>query len=144
MAAVDLSEPSARAIRTAKALGLSGDQALILVHAFDPFAAGKMALAGIKKDDIDEYVASERLRAGQDIAAFLEANELAEDASSMRLRKGGALDVISDAVQELSPDLLVMGTHGRSGVSKLFLGSVTELVVRSVDVDILAVPPKPI
>jgi nucleotide-binding universal stress UspA family protein len=49
--------------------------------------------------------------------------------------------VISHAVKETRPDLLVIGTHGRSGLMKLLLGSVTEEVLRSLDVDILVVPP---
>jgi nucleotide-binding universal stress UspA family protein len=41
----------------------------------------------------------------------------------------------------MKPDLLVIGTHGRSGIAKALLGSVTEEVLRSLDIDILAVPP---
>jgi nucleotide-binding universal stress UspA family protein len=38
-------------------------------------------------------------------------------------------------------DLLVMGTHGRSGFEALFLGSVTEKVLRSTRVPVMTVPP---
>lgn len=38
-------------------------------------------------------------------------------------------------------DLLVMGTHGRSGFERLFLGSVTERVLRTTHVPVLTVPP---
>ena len=34
-----------------------------------------------------------------------------------------------------------MGTRGRSGLIRMLLGSVTEEVLRSLDIDILAVPP---
>ncbi len=37
-------------------------------------------------------------------------------------------------------DLIVQGTHGRSGVARVVLGSVTERVLRTVDVPIIAVP----
>jgi Universal stress protein family len=39
------------------------------------------------------------------------------------------------------PDLVVIGTQGRSGVAKMLLGSVAEKVLRSFNIDILAVPP---
>ena len=39
-------------------------------------------------------------------------------------------------------DMLVMGTHGRSGFQRLFLGSVTEKVIRSVKCPTLIVPPR--
>jgi nucleotide-binding universal stress UspA family protein len=44
-------------------------------------------------------------------------------------------------VEEMMPDLLIIGTHGRSGIIKVLLGSVTEEALRSLDADILAVPP---
>lgn len=141
MVAVDMSEPSAHAIRTGKALGLVDKAAFILVHAFNPAAEGKMSFAGIQKGEILDYVASEQSRAGMDIAAFLKAHGLADDSWSTLIEKGEPLDVITDAVQKVSPDLLLMGTHGRSGIVNILLGSVTENVLRSVNVDILAVPP---
>lgn len=39
-------------------------------------------------------------------------------------------------------DLLVLGTHGRSGVQRLFLGSVTEKVIRQATCPTLVVPPR--
>ena len=41
----------------------------------------------------------------------------------------------------MRPDLLVMGTQGRTGLLKALLGSVTEEALRRLDVDILVVPP---
>ena len=49
--------------------------------------------------------------------------------------------MISKAVEQVKPDVLIIGTHGRTGIAKALLGSVTEEVLRSLDVDILAVPP---
>ncbi|MBI4485859.1 MAG: universal stress protein [Acidobacteria bacterium] len=43
--------------------------------------------------------------------------------------------------ETLRADLLVMGTHGRGGFERLFLGSVTEKVLRSTHVPVLTVPP---
>lgn len=39
------------------------------------------------------------------------------------------------------PDLLVMGSHGLSGIRKVFFGSTTEQVLRSATVPVLAIPP---
>jgi nucleotide-binding universal stress UspA family protein len=39
-----------------------------------------------------------------------------------------------------SPDLIVMATHGRTGVRRLLLGSVTEKIVRTAPCPVLAVP----
>lgn len=40
-------------------------------------------------------------------------------------------------------DMVVMGTHGRSGWKRWVLGSVTENVIRAAEVPVLAVPPEP-
>jgi universal stress protein E len=141
LAAVDMSEPSAHAIRTSMSLGLLNGARLTLVHAFLPLAKGKLSYAGLSRDSIDEYVASERLRAADEMTAFLDANAMAEHQQSMMIEEGAPFEVISSAVQRLQPDVLVIGTHGRSGIAKALLGSVTEEVLRLLDVDILAVPP---
>jgi nucleotide-binding universal stress UspA family protein len=76
-----------------------------------------------------------------ELAAFLVANDLKRTGWSLRVAEGGPMEVISRAVSEMRPDLLVMGTHGRSALLKALIGSVTEEALRSLDVDILAVPP---
>ena len=55
------------------------------------------------------------------------------------LKTGDARDVINQTAKELQVDLIVMGTHGRRGVSRALLGSVTETVVRSAPCPVLAV-----
>ena len=47
--------------------------------------------------------------------------------------------LILDAARELRVDLVVMGTHGRTGVRRLFLGSVAEHVVRHADCPVVTV-----
>jgi nucleotide-binding universal stress UspA family protein len=71
----------------------------------------------------------------------LEANEFDDRRWSRRIEEGRPFEVISRLVGAMKPDLLVIGTHGRSGIAKALLGSVTEEALRSLDVDILAVPP---
>jgi len=141
MAAVDMSELSANAIRAARSAGLIGDKSITLLHAFLPLGKDKMSVAGIGQAVIAEYLASERQRAADEFVAFLAANELSGPEFSLRVEEGGAFEVISRAVEEMRPDLLILGTHGRSWLLKVLLGSVTEEALRSLDVDILAVPP---
>jgi glycine betaine transporter len=47
------------------------------------------------------------------------------------LRTGDARDIIIHTAEEVAADLIVMGTHGRRGVSRALLGSVAESVVRT-------------
>ena len=141
LAAVDMSEPSAHAIRTARQLRLVDDAHFMVVHAFIPPGQGMMSYAGLTKESIDEYVADARQRATNEPAAFLEANEFDDQGWSRHVEEGRPSTVISRIVEAKKPDLLVIGTHGRSGIAKALLGSVTEEALRSLNLDILAVPP---
>jgi nucleotide-binding universal stress UspA family protein len=47
--------------------------------------------------------------------------------------------VIDDDAKRWPADLIVIGTHGRSGISRLLLGSVAEGVVRGASVPVLLV-----
>jgi nucleotide-binding universal stress UspA family protein len=55
------------------------------------------------------------------------------------LRTGDARDVILQTAEEIGADLIVMGTHGRRGLSRALLGSVTEMVVRTSNVPVLTI-----
>jgi universal stress protein E len=141
LAAVDMSKASAHAIQTAGASGLLGDASVSLIHAFLAPGRGMMYAANAPEEQIEKYVASERLQAREELFAFLAAHEIESQGWRHRIEEGAAFDVISNAVKETTPDLVVIGTHGRSGIVKMLIGSVAEEVLRSIDVDILAVPP---
>ncbi len=81
---------------------------------------------------------------GEDAAgqAFDDAAALAESydaALETHLREGKPVEAILDAVDEIDADLVVMGTHGREGVSRRLLGSVAERVIRESPVPVLTV-----
>lgn len=59
------------------------------------------------------------------------------------LGSGDPYAVILDYVDEHDVDVIVMGTHGRTGVERYLIGSVTEKVVRLADVPVVAVPMAP-
>ena len=49
--------------------------------------------------------------------------------------------MIVNAARECASDLIVMGTHGRTGVAHILLGSVAEAVVRFTDCSVMTVRP---
>ena len=59
--------------------------------------------------------------------------------ATSKLKHGMPWSGILQAVEELAPDLLVVGTHGRQGLSHALLGSVAEKVVRLSPVPVLTV-----
>ena len=54
-------------------------------------------------------------------------------------KEGPPADVILKTVKEENIDLIVMGTSGKHGLDRFLLGSVTEKVVRSAKIPVLAV-----
>ena len=86
----------------------------------------------------------ESLREGG--AATLEAAETVALAHALKPETvlldnfgGRAADMIVDQAKQWPADLIVMGTHGRRGVSRLVMGSDAELVLRSSPVPVLLV-----
>ncbi len=59
--------------------------------------------------------------------------------AAARVVQGEPADAIIGLARELSADLIIMATHGHSGVRHVLVGSVTEDVVRNVDVPVLLV-----
>ncbi|MBP1987686.1 universal stress protein [Halolamina salifodinae] len=55
------------------------------------------------------------------------------------VRAGQPVRVIQNAIDELDADLVVMGSHGRSGISRALLGSVAEKVLRKTKIPVLVV-----
>jgi len=53
---------------------------------------------------------------------------------------GSPVIEIPASATEHDVDLIVMGTHGRTGIGQWFLGSVTENVVRQAEVPVFCVP----
>ncbi len=58
---------------------------------------------------------------------------------SSTLRQGSPHEEVLAAAREVDADLIVMGTHGRSGLAHALLGSVTERVVRTSTVPVLTI-----
>ncbi|HUS32588.1 MAG TPA: universal stress protein [Kofleriaceae bacterium] len=81
-----------------------------------------------------EYAVKQAEAHLEDLAA-----RLAKDGVNAQtfLRIGNPVDEILTFVVENHVDLIVMGTHGRSGVAKMLAGSVTERVVRASTVPVL-------
>ena len=76
-------------------------------------------------------------RARDEMAAYRQLDpgtvELAHE-----IREGDVVDTILEAAEELGADILFMSTHGRRGLDRLLMGSITEEVIRRADVPVMA------
>jgi len=88
-----------------------------------------------------ESVRDEHREIVEDLAAEV-VEDLADTACDVEhaVRTAVPHTAIMQYVRERDVDLIAMGTHGRTGVDRYLLGSVTEKVVRLSDVPVLTVP----
>jgi nucleotide-binding universal stress UspA family protein len=59
---------------------------------------------------------------------------------AIKIDRGVPKDTIADYAKDQGIDLIVMSTHGRSGFSRVMLGSVAEATIRTSTVPILVIP----
>ncbi len=57
-------------------------------------------------------------------------------------REGRAAPTVADTAVEVGADLIVIGTHGRSGIAHMLLGSVAEQVLRTAPCSVLTIRPE--
>jgi universal stress protein E len=137
--AIDCSEPSAAALRAADSLGLLEDAQVAVVHARAPFAKTMLA-AHTSPEAVRTHVDAEMEAARAEVKQFLDENDRPDLAARLYIHEGEPMTVLRAYAGQHAPDLLVMGTHGRQGISRILLGSVADEALRTLDVDILAVP----
>ena len=87
-------------------------------------------------DEVEGQLRELGQEALEEIRAQADEADVAVDAV---LRQGAPHTTILEYAEEADVDLIVMGTHGRSGLDRYLLGSVTERVVRTADAPVLTV-----
>ena len=133
---VDFSEGADQAVRHARELALTYGAQITLLHAVEevmyPSAYG-MEMADIPGPEVLE-------RVDGSLAAMAE-EEIGDEHVVVESVIGHAPSVILDYLDEHDVDLVVIATHGRSGLERLLLGSVTERVVRRSAAPVFTVKP---
>ncbi|MEM1418090.1 MAG: universal stress protein [Myxococcota bacterium] len=130
--ATDLSEASRPALEMAAAYGRRFEAEVILASAFDPtpFVA-PVAIPG--PADTLETAAKEMRRGIEDALRELKAGALAELGDDVRIeciRHHAPGEGIVELAEKNDADLIIVGSHGRTGLARVLLGSVAERVVR--------------
>lgn len=135
----DFSSCANQATAMARDVAKSHGARLVLLHVSDlPFGLDPDAViipspgaAPLKARDVALGGARERI---DDLAARLRKDGVEV---STALALGDVVDEILGAARREQVDLIVMGTNGRTGLSRLVVGSVTEKVVRQAPVPVL-------
>jgi glycine betaine transporter len=133
---IDFSEYSERALDYAVALAGKLDAKVHLVNVIGIPALGVPELGvAISAGMMDSIVKSNQAA----LDKLAETRRTKASIGSVILRTGDARELILGACAEVGADLIVMGTHGRRGVSRALLGSVAESVVRTAPCPVLTI-----
>lgn len=137
---IDGSGWSERAIPHAVDLARISNGEVILLHIFKPPLheyADTLALAGNEeqigriRDDVKQHMMAIRSQLrSQGVECRVQVIEAVGIASQ-----------ICDYVNEEGADLVVMSTHGRSGIARFVFGSIAQKVMQDVDVPVLLIRP---
>ena len=134
---VDFSDESGNALRWARVVADRRGATLIVLHAVEPLLAEAAKVhSGVT------LAGSETEAALRDFVSTTAAEDKTPlDRVRFRVRVGDPADVILEEAGKEQPALIVMGTHGLGGFTKLLIGSTTEHVLRRARHPVLAVPP---
>lgn len=140
--ATDFSDFSKEALEYAVLLGRKVGGDLYLLHVFEaPFLSHSGVSPGLRPEIhqwIKEVKEEERIQ----------LDRLAEEVRKMGvkvhpiLKEGPPYEEIIRTAGEIPADLIVLGTHGRTGIIHLLMGSVAERVVRRASCPVFTVRPK--
>lgn len=136
--ALDITEADRVVIDHAKAIAKAFGAKVRLVHVAAPapdfvgYEAGPQYIRDVRAEDLKEEHAAllrhreELLQAGID--------------TDIRMVMGPVVEVLSEEADTFGTDLIVMGSHGRRGLARLFVGSVSEEVLREHKWPLMVIP----
>jgi nucleotide-binding universal stress UspA family protein len=127
----DFSESSDYVFRLACALARDYGARLFVLHVTAPptvVYAGGVVLPPSDRDQDEQWNKLRRLQAPNPVVQV-----------EHRLAEGEPAEAILRVARESQCDLILMGTHGRTGLSRLLMGSVAEQVVRKAPCPVLTV-----
>jgi nucleotide-binding universal stress UspA family protein len=137
--ATDFSRASARAFTTAVDVARATGAALTIAHvvtAVLPVAVGEDP---VLPETYERVHAVTRIAAGKELDRLVAKAEAAGIRTTGVLLEGAPHDAIVRALKSRRADLAVIGTHGRTGLARFFVGSVAARVVALAPCPVLTV-----
>ena len=137
LVAVDFSEISVKALQTALDLAEQINAKLDVVHTL-PMSEIDLPAEG--SAEFNRGLVQQELEKTKD-----KLNQFVKELSNENIDinelicLGDPKDEINKIAQSINPDMIVVGTHGRKGLSHLLMGSVAESIVRNAIVPVLCV-----
>lgn len=140
LVATDFSEPAERAVEAAEVLAAQLGAKVTLLHAFDPDVLVPPG-AIPNPSEYRKKIGTEMTEAVTARLEELRAKKLAsvKDVDVSVVQSRSVAHGIVEEAEKLGADLIIVATHGRTGLGHLLIGSVAEKVVRHAHCPVLAV-----
>ena len=137
--ATDYSKASARALDQAVQLAKQNAAELLVVHVLEPVTP---YVTGDDYGSTELYLRLEettKKEAQSSMHKLMQKLQKLKVKAKSLLLKGSTHDQIIKAAKSRKADMIVIGTHGRTGLTKLFMGSVAGKVVSTAQCPVLTV-----
>ncbi len=138
---VDFSEPSYRALRTADELARRYGAELHVLHVVPPVPLVELPPgSGTVAFDVKKYESELLASYDKTLNQTIAANVKPDLKVTSHLEMGDPAHEIVELAEKIKPDVIVIATHGRTGLRRFFFGSVAEAVVRRAPCAVLSIP----
>ncbi|WP_058556375.1 universal stress protein [Thiohalocapsa sp. ML1] len=134
--ATDYSAGSERACTTARTLAQACGARLVVLHVVNQFTDPQARY--LSAEVIDSLIREVETHAVDEMRRFAKRNFDGLDYET-EVQMGRASEEILRCADKVKADLIVMGTQGRAGLEKLFVGSTAEKILRKSRIPVLTV-----
>lgn len=136
LAPTDFSDASRAALEEAIALARRWGTRLVLLHVIEPIVQAYAWATDLAGGEIYVVEPAELQPEWDALIATLDLNGVQWEQQTI---KGEVSSTVAAAAQSFAADLIIMGTHGRTGLTHALLGSVAEGVARAAETSVLTV-----
>ena len=135
--ATDFSEASAPAVELGVKLARSWRAQLLAAHVFEEPRLPELSFAHVRLyEEFESKIRADASRQLAEVAGRARAERIETEELLLR---GFADEAIVQAAREKAADLILIGTHGRRGAGRFFLGSVAASVIATAPCPVLTV-----
>lgn len=134
LVATDFGESSKGAVEYAKTLALAFGSELIVLHVWQAPAFSTETYPSL------EFMIQLEQAAREELTRVHAQVQLAVPSAIAQFRVGAPWSQILTTIENEQPDLVILGTHGRTGMRHVLLGSVAEKVARLSPAPVLIAP----
>ena len=132
---VDFSDPAHHALDNAVHLARDLEAELIVLHVIQPVLGAQLYNISLRSREQQEHIAAEQAQFDRLFDDF----DMGDINWRQEIRHGKPHEQILEVAAEIRADLIVMGSLGRTGLARTFMGSVAEKVTRQLPCSVVTV-----